>query len=241
MSGGNPRFIHNAAHELNTRSDGCPGCIKHSFPMNHPLRMHILDKPTSQACERNREPILAVLREYFRDRSAVLEIGSGTGQHAVHFAAALPYLKWQTSDRAEYLRGITMWLDEAGLINTPPPLELDVNLNWPPQSFDAIFSANTLHIMSWLEVERLFAHLPDVMTQSARLVIYGPFNYAGQYTSYSNARFDGMLKEQATHQGLRDSEAVIAVADRVGFRLLEDRAMPANNRCLIWERSLQTE
>ena len=241
MFGDNPRLIHNAAHELNTRSDGCPGCIKHSFPMNHPLRMHILDKPTSQACERNREPILAVLREYFRDRSAVLEIGSGTGQHAVHFATALPYLTWQTSDRAEYLGGITMWLDEAALRNTPPPLELDVNLNWPPQSFDAIFSANTLHIISWLEVERLFARLPDVMTQSARLVIYGPFNYAGQYTSHGNAQFDAMLKEQATHQGLRDSEAVIALADRVGLRLLEDRAMPANNRCLIWERSLQTE
>ena len=237
MYGDSPRFIHNAPHELNTRSDGCPDCIKHSFPMNHPLRMHILDKPTSQACERNGEPILAMLREYFRDCSAVLEIGSGTGQHAVHFAAALPYLNWQTSDRAAYLRGISMWLDEAALCNTPPPLVLDVNLNWPTQRFDAIFSANTLHIMSWIEVERLFARLPDVMAQSAKLVIYGPFNYAGQFTSDSNARFDATLKQQAAHQGLRDQEAVIALADQIGLRLLEDRAMPANNRCLIWQRS----
>lgn len=199
--------------------------------------MHILDKPISQACERNRYPLLAVLRESFRDRSAVLEIGSGTGQHAVHFAGALPYLTWQTSDRAEYLRGISMWLDEAALSNTPPPLVLDVNLNWPTQRFDAIFSANTLHIMSWIEVERLFARLPDVMAQSAKLVIYGPFNYAGQFTSDSNARFDATLKQQAAHQGLRDQEAVIALADQIGLRLLEDRAMPANNRCLIWQRS----
>ncbi|MCF7968563.1 MAG: DUF938 domain-containing protein [Methylococcaceae bacterium] len=199
--------------------------------------MHILDKPISQACERNRDPLLAVLRESFRDRSAVLEIGSGTGQHAVHFAGALPYLTWQTSDRAEYLRGISMWLDEAALSNTPPPLVLDVNLNWPTQRFDAIFSANTLHIMSWIEVERLFARLPDVMAQSAKLVIYGPFNYAGQFTSDSNARFDATLKQQAAHQGLRDQEAVIALADQIGLRLLEDRAMPANNRCLIWQRS----
>lgn len=199
--------------------------------------MHILDKPISQACERNRDPLLAVLRESFRDRSAVLEIGSGTGQHAVHFAGALPYLIWQTSDRAEYLRGISMWLDEAALSNTPPPLVFDVNLNWPTQRFDAIFSANTLHIMSWIEVERLFARLPDVMAQSAKLVIYGPFNYAGQFTSDSNARFDATLKQQAAHQGLRDQEAVIALADQIGLRLLEDRAMPANNRCLIWQRS----
>lgn len=200
--------------------------------------MFSLDKPTSQACERNREPILAVLREYFSDRSAVLEIGSGTGQHAIHFAAALPQLTWQTSDRAEYLRGITMWLDEAELGNTPPPLELDVNLAWPAQCFDAIFSANTLHIMSWVEVERMFARLPDVMTHSAKLVIYGPLNYAGQFTSGGNARFDCLLREQAAHQGLRDSEAVIALADQVGLRLLEDRAMPTNNRCLVWGRSL---
>jgi len=203
--------------------------------------MHIQDKPTSPACERNREPILTVLREYFRDCSAVLEIGSGTGQHAVHFAASLPDLTWQTSDRTEYLRGITLWLDEVALNNTPPPLELDVNRNWPAQRFDAIFSANTLHIMSWVEVEHFFTRLPEVMTDSARVVIYGPFNYAGQFTSQSNALFDAMLRTQAAHQGLRDSEAVISLADQIGLRLLEDRAMPANNRCLIWERSLKCE
>jgi cyclopropane fatty-acyl-phospholipid synthase-like methyltransferase len=200
--------------------------------------MYTHNKPISLACERNRDPILAVLQEYFSDRSSVLEIGSGTGQHAMHFAAALPSLTWQTSDRAEHLEGITMWLDEAKLSNTPPPLELDVNLIWPTQCFDAIFSANTLHIMSWVEVERMFARLPDVMTQSAKLMIYGPFNYEGHFTSESNAQFDAMLKQHSSHQGIRDCEAVIALADQIGLRLLEDRNLPANNRCLVWERYL---
>ena len=116
------------------------------------------DKPFAPACERNRDPILAVLRAHFADRTRVLEIGSGTGQHAVYFAAAMPYLVWQTSDVAENLPGIRAWLDEAALPNTPPPLELDVDTaSGRATPFDAMFSANTLHIMSWPEVETLFA------------------------------------------------------------------------------------
>lgn len=198
--------------------------------------MHPIDKPYAPACERNRDPILAVLREHFADRRQVLEIGSGTGQHAVHFAAALPHLTWQTSDRPENLPGIRLWLDEAALPNTPPPLPLDVNGPWPQLRFDAAFSANTLHILAWPEVERMFAGLAGVLTETAKLVIYGPFNYGGRHTSESNARFDAMLRAEAAHQGIRDFEAVDALATRIGLDLLEDRAMPANNRCLVWQR-----
>lgn len=195
-----------------------------------------MEKPDAPACARNREPILAALRDHFADRRNVLEIGSGTGQHAIFFAAALRHLNWQTSEQRENLPGIQAWLDEADLPNTPAPLELHVNEAWPTQRFDAIFSANTLHIMSWAEVERVFVRLPEVMTGDARLAIYGPFNYGGRFTSESNATFDAWLKQSGAHQGIRDFEAVDALAGQAGLTLIEDRAMPSNNRCLIWGR-----
>jgi len=195
------------------------------------------EKPFAPACERNRNPILAVLRAHFSDRTRVLEIGSGTGQHAVHFGAAMPYLVWQTSDRAENLPGIRAWLAEAGLANTPPPIELDVATgSWPAAQYDAIFSANTLHIMSWAEVQMLFRALASVATPDAKLAIYGPFNYDGDYTSASNAAFDESLKERGPHMGIRDMEAVNALAREAGFALIDDVPMPANNRTLVWQR-----
>ncbi|HET7780105.1 MAG TPA: DUF938 domain-containing protein [Rudaea sp.] len=207
------------------------------------------EKPFSPSCERNRDPILSVLREHFADRKRVLEIGSGTGQHAVHFAEALQWLQWQASDRGENLRGIQMWLDEAALPNTPPPLPFDVATQQAPTSregdgatgagrYDAIFSANTLHIMSWGEVERLFAALPALTTAEAKLVIYGPFNYAGQFTSASNAAFDQSLRQRVAHMGIRDFADVDRLAQSAGFALLDDVAMPANNRCVVWRRTL---
>jgi cyclopropane fatty-acyl-phospholipid synthase-like methyltransferase len=195
------------------------------------------EKPYAPACDRNRDPILAILREHFANRRSVLEIGSGTGQHAVYFAAALPHLVWQASDRTENLPGIRLWLGESELPNTPPPLPLDVNQPiWPASRFDAVFSANTLHIMSWQDVQQLFARLPEVLTNDARFVIYGPFNYAGRFTSESNTAFDASLKARASHMGIRDFEAVDALARSAGFQLVEDRAMPANNHCLVWQR-----
>jgi cyclopropane fatty-acyl-phospholipid synthase-like methyltransferase len=196
-----------------------------------------MDKPRSPSCERNREPILDVLREYFADRRRVLEIGSGTGQHAVHFATALPRLTWQSSDRVENLAGIRAWLDEAALPNTPAPLELDVTGAWPSGPFDAVFSANTLHIMSWAEVQECFARLPAITSNDATLVIYGPFNYQGRYSSDSNAAFDQWLKARGAHMAIRDAEAVDALASATGFALIDDRAMPANNRCRVWRRT----
>ncbi|HEX8755076.1 MAG TPA: DUF938 domain-containing protein [Steroidobacteraceae bacterium] len=195
-------------------------------------------KPFSEACERNRAPILEVLRDHFADRRHVLEIGSGTGQHAVHFAAALPQLTWQTSDRAPSLPGIQLWIEESSLPNLPPPIELDARGTWPDARFDAVFTANTLHIMSWPEVRALFAALPKVLTADAVLAVYGPFNYGGRFTSPSNAAFDAWIKQHYSPQsGIRDFAAVDELARSIGFALVEDRAMPANNRTLVWRRN----
>lgn len=199
-------------------------------------------RPYAPACDRNRDPILTVLQRHFADRRHVLEIGSGTGQHAVHFAAAMPWLRWQCSDREDALPGIQSWLDEAALPNTPPPAPLDVAIGpWPravtPDGrFDAMFSANTLHIMGWPEVERFFAGLEQALSADAVAAVYGPFNYGGQYTSDSNREFDGWLKARDPSSGIRDAEAVDALARRIGLHLVEDVAMPANNRCLVWRR-----
>jgi len=196
-----------------------------------------IDKPFAPACERNREPILAVLRDRFAERRRVLEVGSGTGQHAVHFAAAMPWLEWQCSDRAESLAGIRAWLDEAGLPNTPLPLELDVARGpWPVGRFDAVFSANTLHIMGWAEVQAFFAGMAGVLADSASVVVYGPFNRGGAYTSDSNRDFDGWLKARDPRSGIRGFEEVDALARAIGLQLVDDVAMPANNRCLAWQR-----
>ena len=194
-------------------------------------------RPYSDACERNRQPILDVLRQHFADRRQVLEIGSGTGQHAVHFAAALPQLVWQTSELEPNLAGVRLWLEESTLPNLPPPIALDVTGTWPDTRFDAVFTANTLHIMSWPDVQTLFAALPKVLTADAMLAVYGPFNYNGRFTSPSNASFDEWLKQRSPESGIRDFAAVDDLAHSIGFSLVEDRAMPANNRTLVWQRS----
>ncbi|HUP91543.1 MAG TPA: DUF938 domain-containing protein [Solimonas sp.] len=217
----------------------------------HPCRANetwdMPDKPFSAASERNREPILAVLREHFAGRRRVLEIGSGTGQHAVYFGSALPHLTWQTGDLAANHPGIRAWLVEAGLPNVLPPIEVDANApSWSQiprcarddtgEGFNAVFSANTLHIMSWPEVQKLFARLPEVLAADAVVVVYGPFNYGGRFTSPSNQAFDATIKTWGPNMGIRDFEAVNALAEGIGLRLVEDRAMPANNRCLVWVR-----
>lgn len=198
----------------------------------------MIDKPYSESCEQNREPILAVLRVAFADRHRVLEIGSGTGQHAVYFAPELPHLVWQTADVRAHHPGIHAWLNEAALPNVLPPLELDVNSLWPSGSYDAVFSANTLHIMGWPEVERFFAGVGALLEPGGVLVVYGPFNYNGQFTSESNARFDAWLKTRDPASGVRDFEAVDALARAQGLVLQHDIAMPANNRSLVWQRPI---
>lgn len=189
----------------------------------------------SEACERNKEPIRKILAQAFPHSRKVLEIGSGTGQHAVHFAAHFPHLVWQPTDTGDYLPGLRERIAQEGTPNLLLPLELDVReLPWKVESVDALFTANTLHIMSWPTVKALFRGLGAVLAGPAVLCIYGPFRYSGQYTSTSNAEFDRFLQARDPASGLRDFEQVNILASEQGLSLLEDHAMPANNRLLIW-------
>lgn len=195
------------------------------------------NKPFSQSSENNKLPILAVIRHVFTQPTTVWEIGSGTGQHACFFAGQLPHLTWQPTDRAGNFSGIQQWLDEAQLPNIQPPLALDVNdAVWPMRNIEAIFTANTLHIMAATEVETLFAQLGVYLNPQASVCLYGPFNDQGCFTSDSNARFDQWLKAQNPDSGIRDFEWVCDLAATVGLRLQEDHAMPANNRLLVFKR-----
>lgn len=193
------------------------------------------EKPFSESCERNKEPILAILREVFVRPGNILEIGSGTGQHAVHFGAALPHLNWQTSDLPENQPGIRAWLDEANLSNVMPPLTLDVHGKWPAGQFDGIFTANTLHIIDWEGGQKLIRRAAELLSADGMLAIYGPFNYGGAFTSDSNARFEQWLKDRNPVSGIRDFEAVCDCAERSALKLTADHAMPANNRLLIFK------
>ncbi|MET0065121.1 MAG: DUF938 domain-containing protein [Candidatus Thiodiazotropha sp.] len=195
-------------------------------------------KPFSEACEENKQPILQVIQPLFREARSLLEVGSGTGQHAVHFAAAMPQLTWQTSDCAQQLPGITAWLAEAGLENLPEPIELNVQGRWPDRSYDAVFSANTTHIMSWSAVERMFLGIGRILNPGGLFALYGPFNYQGSYTSESNRRFDRWLRGRDPQSGIRDFEALdkLARAQQLGF--VDDVEMPVNNRILVWRRDI---
>ena len=196
----------------------------------------MMEKPYSEACARNRGPLLEVLKVAFATCNHVLEVGSGSGQHAVHFAAGLPHIQWQTSELAPLHAGIHAWLADAQLPNLRPPLMLDVAVVWPDVTVDGIFTANTLHIMSWPHVEKFFAGVAKVLTTGGVLAVYGPLNYGGAFTSESNAQFDQWLKARDPVSGLRDFEALCTLAARAGLALEDDHAMPANNRTLVWRR-----
>lgn len=194
-------------------------------------------KPYSEACERNRDPIFAVIQPLLAARRAVLEIGSGTGQHAVYFAAKLPQLIWHTSDREMYHAGIQLWLDEAALENVRPPLSLDVTQTpWPAMTVDAVYSANTAHIMHWPEVEAMFAGVGGLLPAGGIFLLYGPFNDHGCYTSDSNRRFDEQLKSRDPLSGIHDADALDRLAQQAQLQARGDVAMPANNRILWWEK-----
>ena len=193
-------------------------------------------KRFSDACERNREPILAILRRVFAGRASVLEIGSGTGQHAAYFAPALPNLAWQPSDVAENLPSIRIWREEAQTPRLLEPIELDVDRPFPVVEADAVFSANTCHIISWTQIERMFGAIETLLPSGGVLVLYGPFHYGGKPTSPSNAEFDQWLRNRDPKSGVRDFEAIAALAQRHGMVLKEDNGMPANNRLLVFQR-----
>lgn len=197
-----------------------------------------MNRPFAESCEENKGPILEVLQRVFADRRRVLEVGSGTGQHAIWFARHLPHLVWQTADLPESHAGILAWLAE-GPSNVLPPIVLDAaRPDWSDLTgFDAVFSANTVHIMHWEAVEGLFAGVGRILPAGGRFALYGPFNYDGRYTSESNARFDRWLKSRDPGSGVRDFEALDALAHRAGLRLEHDHEMPANNRTLVWCKS----
>jgi len=199
----------------------------------------LMAKPWSRACENNKEPIAERLRHAFADAQSVLEIGSGTGQHAVFLAGQMPWLSWQTSDLPGNHAGIRAWIADGGPPNVLPPLALDVDrVPWPcDRAYDGIFTANTLHIMPWPSVEHLFTGIGQWLLPGGQLCIYGPFNYGGRYTAPSNEQFDGWLRQQSPSQGIRDVEDVMALARAQQLALVADHDMPANNRLLHWQKS----
>ncbi len=200
----------------------------------------MMDKPFSPSSEENKQPILEVIAPRLASARSVLEIGSGTGQHAVHFAAALPELRWQCTDVADYLPGIRLWVEDAGLSNLPPPLELNVDSDWSTTfsgvGYDAIYSANTAHIMSLEQVERMFAGVGALLPDQGQFLLYGPFSQDGRHTSESNAHFDRSLRLYDPLSGVRDLRELEDFARAAGLALESDIAMPVNNRTLVWRR-----
>jgi len=194
--------------------------------------------PFSAACERNKDVILEKLSAYLPHLNSVLEIGTGTAQHAIHFASAFPELEWQTSDQEEYIEGILMQLKYANVANVKAPLGIDVNQAvWDPgqNRYSAVYTANTLHIMNENDVRAFFGGLPNVMGPNAPLFIYGPFKYNGSFTSESNNEFDQSLRSRGCGSAIRDFEFVEKLAQDIGLSLHNDYKMPANNQLLIFK------
>jgi hypothetical protein len=200
----------------------------------------MMNKQFSQACENNKRSILNILTKVFSNTKHVLEIGSGTGQHAVFFGQQLPHLTWQTSDLPINHLGINAWLDEAILTNVQRPIIVDLDKTWPiPNNnlpVDGIYTANTLHIISWPLVVKFFEGISENVTVGANICIYGPFNYQGKFTSESNADFELWLKDRDINSGIRDIEAILLLANTAGLNLIDDHCMPANNRLLVFSK-----
>ena len=197
------------------------------------------DKPFSQACENNKAPILEQLSGFFTQPGTILEIGTDTGQHAVHFASHLPHLTWQPSDHPQNDQLCMPWLDEARLPNINPPLPLDVITGgWAHlPAISGVFSANTAHIMAWEEVEAMFRGISNALPVNGIFCLYGPFSYGGRHTSPSNERFNRSLRAQAPHMGIRAIEDLRRLGESTSLVLERDVDLPANNRLLVWRRS----
>lgn len=193
-----------------------------------------MNLPFAEAAEQNKKVIFEAIKPYLS--GDVLEIGSGTGQHAVFFASQLPGIRWQTSDLESNLPVIEAWVRNSKLENLPPPISLDVLGKWPQQQFDMVYLANCFHIMDEAAVAKSVEGAATCLKPDGVFAVYGPFNYAGNYTSESNERFDAFLKSRDSRSGIRDFEWIDEMANRVNLALLQDVDMPANNRCLIWKK-----
>lgn len=197
-----------------------------------------MEKPYSAACDRNKEPILHVLQQVIlpSDRR-LLEVGTGTGQHAVYLAPHFPQLEWFPTDLSVNIPGMNLWFQEAKIPNIQKPVRLDVGKDdFPKLKFDVVFTANTFHIMHWKECKSFMKLLGNRLREGSRFVVYGPFKYDGKFTSESNAEFDLSLKGRDPLMGIRAFEDVLANMTKNGFELLEDYEMPANNRVLVFQR-----
>jgi len=193
-------------------------------------------KPFAESSEQNKRPILDVLSKELTEPQTVLEVGAGTGQHAVFFAREMPHLTWVCSDLLENHTGIRLWLDEANLPNVEGPLLLDAREDWPDMQVDRVFSANAVHIMSWEAVQGMVTNVSRSLKPGGRLFLYGPFIYVGRHTSDSNARFDVWLKARDPQSGVRDVSHLAELATESGLVLLRDYEMPVNNRILVWKK-----
>ena len=197
-----------------------------------------MDKPFSQAAENNKRCILALLSDYLKTAHTVLEIGSGTGQHAVYFAENHPALSWQTSDLIHHHAAINQWIASYPGDNVLAPLALDVSHRetWPTQSYDLIYSANTAHIMSWAEVLAMLAMVSQSLKPGGHLILYGPFNRQGEFTSESNANFDAFLKSREPHMGLRCIDELRVAARDQQLILKKIHEMPVNNKIVVFRK-----
>lgn len=195
------------------------------------------EKPYSSACERNQIFILEQLKPLLIKARNVLEIGSGTGQHAIFFAKGLPHIQWQTSDLDFLHQGIERWLHEANLTNVLLPISLDVDKDIILENYyDAVFTANTFHIMSIVTVQRCIQKVGHALKVGGLFIIYGPFKFNGMFTSQSNPEFDVQLKTGQAHQGVRDFEQINKLAQSVQLYHGQTIPMPANNFMLIFKK-----
>ncbi len=196
-----------------------------------------MNKPVNPAAERNKAPILAVIERYLLSARGVLEIGAGSGHHALYFAAQLPHLRWQASEQGGNMRGLSMNLADAGLANLLPPLELNVlHASWPVSALDAVFAANVVQCMTSPALAALFQGVGEHLSADGVFLLYGPFNRDGRYTSEGNQQLDAWARSLDADFGLRDRAALEELATHCGLRLCEDHAMPANNQLLVWRR-----
>lgn len=193
-----------------------------------------MELPYAQAAEENKRVIFDAVSPFLE--GDVLEIGSGTGQHAVFFAERMPGLRWQTSDLEPGLAGIGARIAACGLDNLPPPLLLDVLGDWPAAVYDTVYTANTFHIMDEVAVSRCIERVGACLRAGGHFIVYGPFNYDGAYTSPSNERFDAMLRARDPASGIRDFDWLDRIARRAQMALEADIEMPANNRSLVWKK-----